>query len=501
MVGRNRKSGLEARSGREKLMRRDAPHWARLGKGQQLGYRKGLNGGSWVARVTDRKTMKKIQEWLGHSDDASEADGIDILTYDQAAAKARAWFEELDRQKVEASRKPRTKNEMTVFDATGAYLDFLADERKGETQARQSLQKYLQKSHIGKIRVVDLTKEDVEKFRRDIAESPRGTRARPGLPSAKERRSKKRMDGTDAKHPPKGKGEIEAETMSSDDLAKLRKRQRKSTSNRVLTNLKAALNKLVAGDEGIDDRAWRHVAAYRNVDGVRTRYLELEEIPRLIEACPEGLRELVTAAILTGARYGELCGLRVKQVFPEQHSIRLDDSKITMAQVIPITSEASEFLSGQIKDLKKTDLVFIRPDGLPWGKSHVFRPMRKACEDAGIQPITFHELRHTFASHLIMAGAELTAVAQALGHKSTRMVEKHYGHLRQSWVQEQIDQHAPRFFSKPNDKIVEPPMIPFLLSKPKRMARIQYTDEGPIKTWQESDERGTTGDDAKLNQQ
>ncbi|NTV73497.1 MAG: tyrosine-type recombinase/integrase [Holophaga sp.] len=48
---------------------------------------------------------------------------------------------------------------------------------------------------------------------------------------------------------------------------------------------------------------------------------------------------------------------------------------------------------------------------------------------AGLEPLTFHELRHTYASALINRGVPLVFVAQQLGHADTRMVEEHYGHL------------------------------------------------------------------------
>ena len=55
-----------------------------------------------------------------------------------------------------------------------------------------------------------------------------------------------------------------------------------------------------------------------------------------------------------------------------------------------------------------------------------------------MNPATFHALRHSWASHRVMAGAPLMVVAQALGHADTRMVEKHYGHLAPSYVRDVI---------------------------------------------------------------
>ena len=47
-------------------------------------------------------------------------------------------------------------------------------------------------------------------------------------------------------------------------------------------------------------------------------------------------------------------------------------------------------------------------------------------------------LRHSWASHRVMAGAPLMVVAHVLGHADTRMVEKHYGHLAPSYVRDVI---------------------------------------------------------------
>ena len=74
------------------------------------------------------------------------------------------------------------------------------------------------------------------------------------------------------------------------------------------------------------------------------------------------------------------------------------------------------------------------------------RPMRAAVKAARIEPsIGFHGLRHTYASLAVMNGAPLQVVAHNLGHSTTRMVEKHYGHLAPSYIAETIRKTAPRF--------------------------------------------------------
>jgi integrase len=69
-------------------------------------------------------------------------------------------------------------------------------------------------------------------------------------------------------------------------------------------------------------------------------------------------------------------------------------------------------------------------------------------------PITFHGLRHTWASLSVMNAVPLMIVARNLGHASTGMVEKHYGHLAPSYITDAIRAGAPRFGIKLDKKVV-----------------------------------------------
>ena len=78
--------------------------------------------------------------------------------------------------------------------------------------------------------------------------------------------------------------------------------------------------------------------------------------------------------------------------------------------------------------------------------------MREAVKRAKIAPsISFHGLRHTWASLAVMAGMPLMVVGRNLGHVDTRMVEKHYGHLAASYVADEVRKSAPKFGFKPNN--------------------------------------------------
>ncbi len=57
----------------------------------------------------------------------------------------------------------------------------------------------------------------------------------------------------------------------------------------------------------------------------------------------------------------------------------------------------------------------------------------------------FHQLRHSYASMTVMSGLPLLILAENLGHADTRMVERHYGHLVQSFKDRMIEEHGPKF--------------------------------------------------------
>jgi integrase len=80
--------------------------------------------------------------------------------------------------------------------------------------------------------------------------------------------------------------------------------------------------------------------------------------------------------------------------------------------------------------------------------------MAAAVKQAKIPRITFHTIRHIYASLAIMAGTPLLVVAKNLGHSNTRMIEKHYGHLTDSHRKTEIQKGAPTFGFAIDEKVV-----------------------------------------------
>lgn len=406
-----RDASLESRAARSRLKPRGKPHYRVLEEGLHLGYRKLKAGaGKWVVRhyVGDQKYEV---ETIGPADDFSDADGEKILSFSQAQAKARELM-------VERANKAAGKTgPITVKDAVDAYIEFLEAKRKSAQFSRYAANAFIV-PELGETEVKDLTKDQIEKWHHGLAKAGARIRVKKG----KEQRFKEITDPEE------------------------HQRRRKSTANRILTVLKAALNKAWRERKVPTDAAWRAVEPFKGVDTARVRYLELAEATRLLNASDVDFRRLARGALETGARYGELTRLRVSDFGHNSGTVAIRKSKSSKSRHIHLTEDGVAFFRSITAGRSANSFLFLKDNGEPWKKDHQKDPMREACEAAKIDPpMGFHGLRHTWASHAVMNGVPLIVVAKNLGHSDTRMVEKHYGHLAPSYVADAIRAGAPRF--------------------------------------------------------
>jgi integrase len=228
----------------------------------------------------------------------------------------------------------------------------------------------------------------------------------------------------------------------------------------VLTILKAALNHAFHDAKIASDSAWRKVKAFRGVESSRLRYLSVAEAQRLINACEPNFRLLVQAALCSGARYGQLATLTVADFNADVGTLRMRSRKGSgdeREHFVMLTEEGAGFFRDLCVGRSGRELIFRNGDRA-WRKSEQKRPMIAACEHAKIAPrISFHALRHSWASLSVMNGVPLMVVAKNLGHADTRMVERHYGHLAPSYIADAIRAGAPRFgLERSNVRAVRP---------------------------------------------
>jgi len=231
-------------------------------------------------------------------------------------------------------------------------------------------------------------------------------------------------------------------------------RSRKATANRVLSVFKAILNVAFADGKVDDDTAWRKVKPFKNVDEPNIRFLTETEANRLINACPSDLRQLVKGALFTGARFGELARLKVANVKVDMPSILISESKSGKPRHVPLNHEGLDFFRSLILGKNGGDFVFLKNDDTSWRKNHHRRQLAEACKNANISPpVKFHELRHTYASLLAQAGADLLSISKLLGHADTRITSRHYAHLTDKTLSNAVNNLLPGFGHVPNSKL------------------------------------------------
>ena len=104
--------------------------------------------------------------------------------------------------------------------------------------------------------------------------------------------------------------------------------------------------------------------------------------------------------------------LRVGQDRPDIHRT------VEVRKIAPCPAESGRRCAIRRAGNRKTgeELVFTKADSTAWGKNQHVRPLLEACKNAKIRPaVAFHELRHTYASHLAQAGVDLLTISKLLG--------------------------------------------------------------------------------------
>ena len=409
-------ASLKSRTSRAKLDKRRAPYWMVLEKGRALGYLKGERSGTWLARYSDPMAVpSRMQERLGVADDFSDADGRMVLSFSQAQEAAREWFKTAFH--LATGERVRTG----AYSVSSAVEDYLADrERHGAktaTRMKWDFEAWVLPS-LGDIPAEKLTKRRIETWLEEVATSPARHRGKAG------------------------------QAPESED----EKRARKATANRIWKNLRAALNLAYRDRKVPSDAGWREVQAFRGTSAPRIRFLSVQEQQRLVNAAPSpDFRRLLQAGLFTGAREGELTRLKASDFVEANGSIFIEKSKSGRQRYITLTEEGVVFFREVTAGLSPDATLFPRtsydrkqkvPSGI-WSRAELCRMMASVCEIAKIDPMVFHELRHTYASGLVNQGMPLVFVAQQLGHRDTRMVEAHYGHLCHTAKAEAVRKLAP----------------------------------------------------------
>ena len=406
---------LETRTARLKLPPRSRGYWISTAKpGLHLGYRRLKDrNGTWTARTYQGKSGTYAIKAFAQADDYSDSDGDEVLTYFEAA------------QRIAGAAPPvRHRSAYSVKDAVASYLDYITRHRKSIADARSRLNAYVV-AYFGDRALSSLKPADFEAWSKwAFAHDPRANafqRTPQNLSTAE------------------------------------RDRRRRSTLNKVITYLKAALDR--AHDNGdVESRAaWSRLRKFKGADNARIARLSTEEALRLTNAAAPDFRRLLQVALLTGARYGELTSFRARDFDEGSGTLLVAESKSGKSRRIPLTDEGRRLLESLVAPLAPNDLVLTKADTIGWKKNDQFKRMRETCTAANISPpVNFHSIRHTTASLLVEKGVPLAFVAEMLGHSDTRMVSKHYSHLARSVVHEEIRAKLPSFNVRVDESVKKP---------------------------------------------
>lgn len=388
---------LDTRTARMRLKPRKEPYYHQIAPGLTLGYaRRESSPGPWSRRELVAGDYR--YNTIGVADDVAQADGRDVLTFEQALKKA-------------GGAVALTGAKITVRIAVENYLKDL-EARKGtaaSTEVKQRAEKHIYEK-LGAHRVDRLTKGQIEDW---LAGLVRGDNP----------------DDPDAR------------------------RRSQDSANRILSILKAALNHAFADDANNvpSDRAWRRVKAFRSVGAARQDHFDATQIRTLIAKAAtfdKCFANLLEAAYLTGARLGELTALDVRDFDADRAVILIRAStagaRKTGSRPVTLTDEAVRFFRRLTKNKLPTGVLLPRTDGDRWGKSEHHRPFKRAAALAELpSSASFYSLRHSYISRAIEAGMPLSLLAENCGTSLT-MIQQNYAKVLAATRRETIQATAPK---------------------------------------------------------
>jgi integrase len=157
----------------------------------------------------------------------------------------------------------------------------------------------------------------------------------------------------------------------------------------------------------------------------RLKTLSDEDIQKLIDGATNKLtRDIITFLIYTGCRKGEALNLKWENMDMKNGVIAIKGTKTKYDRHIPISNALRSILMGIERD--QDSLYVFERNGAKL--TDFKRSFHTACRNAGLKDLHIHDLRHVFASKMVMGGTSLYITGELLGHRTTQMT-KRYSHL------------------------------------------------------------------------
>jgi integrase len=365
---------IDTVTGRGKLKARREPYWARIEKGAFLGFRKLPEGEGTWIARWRDPEGRQHYRALGHHPD-----------YDKGVKAARQWFTQCE---------GATPDAVTVAEACRQYVEDRRGER-GELSANDAegrFKRHVYDARIGKFELAKLKAADIKKW-------------------------------------------LHALTCKSDEDPDAERRS-KDSANRDLVALKAALNLAFRSGLVASDAQWRMVQSFGGVAGRRERFLTLAQRKRLFAAAVPELKRLIKAIALIGARPGEIADALAGDFDAKAGTLALSGK--TGRRTIPLSPDAVKFFKSCSMDKEASAPLIARDGGSAWTRFAWRDEMQVAVKAARLpDDVVLYSVRHAAISEMIVSGMDLLTVARMTG-TSVMMIQKHYGHLVQDQIREQL---------------------------------------------------------------
>jgi integrase len=197
-----------------------------------------------------------------------------------------------------------------------------------------------------------------------------------------------------------------------------------STVNRELALLKHMFNLAIDWDLYLDTNPVRKVKFFQEMN-LGFRILTREEEGKLLDNATPYIQDIAVFALNTGLRIGEILALTWEQVEVEKNVLNVFAHKTHKIRQVPLNAEARRVLELWALGRKNEFVFYNHETGKPF--VDLKAGFALACNKAGLQGVTWHKLRHTFASRLVDRGVDIVTVQQLLGH-STVTVTMRYTH-------------------------------------------------------------------------
>jgi site-specific recombinase XerD len=214
-------------------------------------------------------------------------------------------------------------------------------------------------------------------------------------------------------------GDRSARGVTPGDIEKLRRefiaskeqRPKPATVNRYLTALKTAFSFALVNGK-VEKNPVRTVKMERE-NNERIRFLTRDEEARLLEATPTKYHPLITVAIHTGLRKSEMLNLEWRDIDFKRNQLTVTESKSDKGRIVPLSGTATATFR-ELSRVRLIDNVYVFPGEIPGER---MKDLPKYWEEhrkkAGLEDLHWHDLRHTFASRLVMGGVDLYTSQQA----------------------------------------------------------------------------------------